>query len=1211
MGLTYVFLFVSLLQVNATPNSQPKISIDLENVTIKEVFLHIQSVSDYKFLYNTKHLDVNKKTSIKTSRESIEKILNILFKDVIDIDYEIIKNQVILKKRTLKAANSTIIRQSMQQNEVTGTVSDKNGLPLSGLTVYVSDREPASGQIQSDFIIRGTTTDFDGKFTLKAVTGYYLVVSGLGYKMSIQQITADTTVYDITLQEQTNELNEVVVVSSGYKEISKERVTGAYVGIKKSQLEKPASSISERLVGVVAGLQSTINPDGSIDFQVRGLSSLGANQKPLIVVDGFPIEGGFNPSDEVLGSGNPNIIGGFNTINPNDVESVTVLKDAAATSIWGAQAANGVIVITTKKGKKGKTSVSVSSFVRASSKIDLDYALTRASSADVIAYEQQAFDTDFFGSVFGGLPGMSASGRDLIPRSQAIVAMNEARLGRITDTERDVTLAMLANLDNSQQIKDYLLEAPLTTQHNISISGGNDRMTNSLSLLYEDRNGFYIGDETKRYLVNFNNRTNLSKNLIFDFGAMLQHNDIDTDSGDMLNTIRSLAPWDMLKNTDGSLTDMSYLQYYRPNLDVFVPFESFPYSDWSYNPIAEVQGRSFNTKELNARINAGLTLDIIKGLQLSSRIQYEIYNSNAENYYSDKTFEVRRFINETSGPEWNSGGIPTQLVPSGGILEQGKSEIRSYNFRNQLSFNRTFGEKHNIYFVGGTELRSRVRTTTANPPAFGYDPETLVTSELLGNINTATLWDFTPGRFANLLYNFSLAPEHQFTESTDRFFSLYGDLSYTFNDKYTIKGNYRTDASNTIAPDPSLRYNPFWSVGLGWNIGKEDFMDNIGWLDKLYIRSNYGIQGNIIPSASFSPLINLGGSLDDVTNQLTAQIVDFGNPELRWEETKSFNIATDFSILSGKINGSIDFYRKEGVDLLVDQGIPTVYGTGQQLLNNGRMVNKGIDISLGTYIPIKGQDIVWSGNFTFSHNKNEVTQFVRGPYRPFELYSGPTTSYREGFDANTLWAYQYAGLFDNGSGNMVPSVFGENGSQAQIGTSVPGDARNFFTNQGTTNAPTVIGIRNAFKIYDFDLSFIITGKFGHVFRRQGFNYYAYTGGGNTIVNEKYGEVANGDPNSIIPIPDGREQNYSFYGTFHPYMDYLTQDASHIRIQEVNLTYSLPKRITDKLGLNALSFYTQANNLGVILFNDFNEDPEFPKGTLRPQATYTFGMNLNF
>ncbi|WP_235183519.1 SusC/RagA family TonB-linked outer membrane protein [Cellulophaga geojensis] len=1211
-----IFLWCTTIFSFTTTNSfsqNAKISIKEDAVvSVDMVFDIIMEQTDYKFIYSEGFFDAYPKVVLHKGIIKANALLDKTLENS-DVSYEFLPNKtiVIVKKSNKKRA---------YQLQIKGKVVDELGVPLLGMNVYVTDRKQNGSDNKKDFLTRGTSTDFDGNFKIMGDVGNFLYVGGIGFETYTTEIVEGKTSYNIVLKEAISKLDEVVLVSTGYQKISKERATGSYVGVSKKQIEKPSSSIAERLTGVVAGLQTTTNADGSIDIQIRGQSSLSANAQPLIVVDGFPIDSGLDTFGDLgIVSGNtPNITGGFGTINPNDVESVTVLKDAAAASIWGAKAANGVIVITTKKGKKGRTNVSVSSFVRASSKIDLDYALARANSQETLAYEQAAFDTNFFGSILGNPPGNSPSTSDFGPYSQAIVAMNEARLGRISDADRDATLNYLSSLDNKKQIRDNLLSAPLITQHNIAINGGTEKMSNSLSLMYEDSKTYFQGDKQTKYLINFKNNTKLSKRLNFEFSAMLQHNDIDTNSGQadplfgtggMLNTIKSLAPWDMLKNEDGSLTDMSYLHYYRPNVDAYVPFNNFPYSDWSYNPITEINNRNLNTKQLNARINAGLTLDLIKGMKLSSRIQYEIFNSEAENYYSDKTFDVRQFINETSGPEWNFGGVPTQLVPKGGILEQGSSEIRSYNFRNQLSYNRTFGDKHNIDFIAGTEMSNRVFSTTSNPAAFGYDPDKLTTSRLLVDIESHSLWNFFPARLSSFFYNFDLAPEHSFTERTNRFFSMYGNLAYTYNNKYTVSGSYRTDAANIVAPDPKLRYDPFWSVGLGWHVDKEEFMNNVNWVDRLSLRATYGAGGNIIPSASFMPLINLSNSLNDVTNQITASVTDLGNPQLRWEKTYSWNLGADFSLFNSKLNGAIDVYNKQGKDLIVNQGLTSVYGTTSQLLNRGEMVNKGVEVSLGTTLPINGNDIVWSGNLTFSHNKNEITTFERGVYTASDLTAGPTTSYREGFDANTLWSYQYGGMFDFGTGTPEPTVIGVDGELAPLTTFVNGDARTFMEAQGTTNAPTIVGFRNSFKIYDFNLSFIVTGKFGHVFRRQSFNYNAVTGG-NTSVNEKYNEVANGDPNSIIPIPE-ISSRYFFYDRFYPYMNYLTENADHLRFQEVNLTYNLPNKVISKLGLNSLSFYAQANNVGVVLFNDFDEDPEFPKGTLRPQATFTFGMNLNF
>ena len=1175
----YLFLFCTVV-FGITPNyinsQNAKVHVPVSKVaTMDEIFDLIMSQTDYTFIYHVDLLKNYPSVSIKKGTLTVGDLLRLgLSKGSFNIEFTDSKTIVINKKALI-------------QKTVEGKVTDNNGLPIPGVNVIIKGHKS------------GVITDFDGKYKIDANTNDVLVFSYLGY--ADQEIPVqDKIVINVLLVQSVNKLNEIVLVSTGYQKVTQEKSTGSLVAITKEQLEKPAANISERLIGMVAGLQSTQNADGSIAFEIRGQTSLYADKAPLIVVDGFPVQDGFN------------------TVNPNDVESITVLKDAAASAIWGAKSANGVIVITTKKGKAGKTSVAVSSFLRVSKKLDLDYVLGRASSKQTLEYEQKAFDTDFFESPFGGPPPNSPNA--IAPFSQAITAMNEARLGRITSYERDAILSNLASLDNKKQIEDNLLQTPMVKQYNVSISGGSEKMTNNLSLLFQDSDTYFQGDNNKQYLINYGTNLKVNKKLKFDFSAMMQYNDVDKNSGqkdpiygtgDMLSLIKTLNPWDMLKNSDGSLADMSYLEYYKPNFDAYVPKSDFPYSDWSYNPITEIKNRELNTKQLNTRIQAGLTLDIIDGLSISSRIQYELFNSKSSNYYNDKTFEVRQFVNETSGPQWMDGEIPIQLVPKGGILEQGQMDITGYNFRNQINFNKTYAGKHDIDFIGGVELNNKILETNTSPTVFGYNKQTLQSSPLLGDYRTSAMWNYFPAQYAEYFYNFSVIPNSVFTENTTRFFSVYGNLTYTFNNKYSVSGSYRTDASNIISDDPKFRYNPFYSVGFGWQVGKEKFLAAALWLDRLHIRGNYGVNGNIDRSTSFKPLINLNASVDPVTLESTATISKFGNPTLRWEKTATYNLGIDFSIFKSVLYGSVDLYNKNGYDLIINQSISAVNGTENQKFNNGEMNNKGLEIALGTRMSIDN-NLSWSSTATFAYNKSKITSLFRSNYASYELSSGPTTSYVQGHNPNTLWSYQYAGLSNVGTQAnpvMIPTVVGDNGTKAPITNFVAGDARNYMQDQGTLVAPYTLGWRNSFKIYQFDLSFIITAKWGHVFRRQGFNYSPLAKG-NSVVNDKYDEVVNGDPNKIIPIPSA-EQRYYFYNRFYPFMDYLTADASHIRFQEINLSYSLPSQVIKSVGIDSFRLFCQVNNMGTILFNDFNEDPEYSKGTIRPQATFTVGMQLNF
>ncbi|GAB7087170.1 SusC/RagA family TonB-linked outer membrane protein [Marinifilum fragile] len=1175
MKITFMLLLVSVVQLSASVYSQNvRFDMKLTNKTLIEVFEEIRNNSEFSFVYDLDDVESITDINVSEKEASVEEILNSCLENT-NLTYEVIDKVVVVKQKPYVAPKS----EQQEKKTIKGKVTDDQGVPLPGVSVVIKGTNI------------GVATDIDGNYSLELESGKAVLIFSFVGMLPQEAVYYGQSEQNITLTSDTEQMAEVVV--TGYQTISKERATGAFEKVSISQIEKPSSSISERLVGMMAGVNTTVNADGEVDFEIRGQSSLLADAQPLIVVDGFPIEGNFS------------------SINPNDVASVTVLKDAAAASIWGAKSANGVIVITTKKAKKGKARIEFSSFFKIGNKLDLDYVNPRASSAETIEYEKRGFNSDLFGgAVYWGYPSQSladvGSGY-----SQAFVAMNEFKQGRISEAEMNTELTRLAGLNNQSQIKDHLLQNPVTQQYNLSISGGNERMSNILSIMYENNKNYFKENSVDKFMVNFRNKIEVAKWLDFEFGGMLQYND-KTNNGVSLGDIINLQPYDMLMDENGNLTDLSHMNYYKPVLDELVPKTAFPNSDWSYNPISEIKQRDFSTKDLNARIQAGLNFKLLEGLSYNTKILYEHFTTDTKKVYDANSFTMRRMVNETSTWDRNAG-VVTPNMPSGGALKQNSATIRNYNFRNQVNFNRTFADKHAINFVAGTEMSSRVYEYKGEPDVIGYDDDKLTVGRLLNDYSSSTkMWNGYPITYARYFYPINLDPQHYFSYSTDRYFSLYGNLSYTFNDKYTLTGSIRTDASNLITDDPKYRYSPFWSTDFGWQMGKEDFLKGVEWLDRLNLRGTYGYNGNVDKSTSFLPLISVSGTANIYTNETTANVSSFGNPTLRWEKTRSLDIGLDFSVLKSKLHGSIDVYHKKGTDLIVSQSIASMNGTTSQKFNNGEMVNKGIELKIGTSLPLLGNDIKWNGNFNFAYNKNEITSFYKASYGQYDLYNGGTYAYSEGLNANTLWSFEYAGMRNLGTEadpKMVPTVKGVDGDTYGLTRWTPGtDARKFMVAEGTTVAPYIVGFHNSFKIYDFDLSFIVTGKFGHVYRRHSFNYPAMTGG-NTNVNNKYSEVANGDPNKIVPIP-GNEPRYYFYDRFFPYMSYLTENASHIRFQEASLSYNLPKQIISKLGFERVKVYAQGNNLGTILWNDFGEDPEYPIGTLKPQATYTLGVKIS-
>ena len=456
--------------------------------------------------------------------------------------------------------------------------------------------------------------------------------------------------------------------------------------------------------------------------------------------------------------------------------------------------------------------------------------------------------------------------------------------------------------------------------------------------------------------------------------------------------------------------------------------------------------------------------------------------------------------------------------------------------------------------------------------------------------------------------------QNSFSYTTDRYFSAFGNLSYTFDDRYTVSGSVRTDASNLITDDPKYRYAPFWSVGASWQIGKEKFMQDVAWVDALTLRATYGYNGNVDKSTTFKPLVNINTSPNVVTGEYTGSMSSYGNPTLRWERTGTWNIGVDFSLLRGKLFGKIDVYNKHSEDLIASVSLPSVQGTSTMKLNNGELLNKGFEMEVGSSLRIS-PNVSWTGTLTLSYNKNRIKSLAVEPTGAYTLAmsDGSSDGWMEGYDINTLWCYKYGGLQNVGSATspvMKPTLVTKGGEYKTFDSWPSGDPLDHAYDMGTLVAPWNMAISTSFRVYDFDISLIITGKFGHKFKRESFNYPGISG--RSIPNSKYSEVVNCDPNEIVPLPQTEtETRYYFWNRFFPYMSYLVESASHMRLQEFNVTYNVPQKAVRKIGLRSLQVYAQCNNPFNVYFNKYNEDPEYPRGSIRLQASYTFGIKCKF
>lgn len=1082
--------------------------------------------------------------------------------------------------------------QAQQQGKgVSGRIVDENGEPLMGVTVVVPGTQ------------KMTVTDKNGQFFLAgADANDMLEVSYIG-KQTVRR-KAGASPMRIVVSDDVNLMDEVLV--TGYQTISRERATGAFGKVDSDHLSQPTANIGERLVGTVAGLSSVTDANGDISFQIRGLTTLVASNKdPLLIVDGFPVEASIS------------------TLNPNNIESVTVLKDAAAASIWGAKAANGVIVITTKDGKaaqnaEGGVKVSFNAMLKYSPKIDNDYYTANASSNEIIDWQIYTFKNNNFGRM--ALIGDGNSNNNLRYNynsySNLFVMLNENRLGYVTDSELEAYIAKIRTQDNSDQIKDYLLDNPFVQQYDLNIAQNSERVNSNFSLLYENNHQYLKGNKRDKYTFNANTTVKLYKWLDFNVNGTFHYN-IQENNGQAFKG----PGFEMLLDENGNYTDVvrSYESrndrfFYTPNIKRYLNWEEFPYQDWGYNPIQEMRGRDYTTKTLNARIQAGLNFKLAKGINFESKFQYEILNTDTRNIDDETTWATRSTINIAATSDKTRTGAVTANLPKGSILKQNRSYTDSYNWRNQFNLNRTFADRHEVTFIAGMEISDRVYKTVTNPPTYGYNDETLA----VGKITSLTYKNYFNSNttFSNYV--------NSYTYQHDRYFSAYGNLAYTLDGKYTLSASARTDASNLITDDPGYRYAPFWSIGGKWMASKEQFAQDWTWLDMLALRVTYGFNGNVDRSTTIQPVIKYNTAQDVLLQDYTATISSYGNPVLRWEKTGTIDVGFDISVLKGKLTAKFDFYNKKGKDLLATINLPAVTGAASNKINAAEMTNRGFELELGTYQ--RFGDVRWHGALTLSYNKNKIDKMIHASYTGFELSgqaeddSGMSADvrYREGYDANTLWSYAYGGMINTGtdaSPAWYPSIM-QGDKKVAVVDNQTGDWSDYMINSGTRVAPWNTSLSSTFSWKNFDLSFLITGKFGHKFRSLSFNYPMYAA---FLPNKAMSDAIsqNGDiyfPFAAEPYSDytygkamGSDMNW--WTRYTRYMEYGIESATLFRIQELTLAYTLPRSIVDMIGIGGLKVYLKGNNLHTFTFNKYDEDPEFPLGTIRPVAAYTLGLNI--
>ena len=1080
-----------------------------------------------------------------------------------------------------------------QQNQkrVSGIVVDASKMPIPGASVYISSSMVGSKTKEEgvlDGAMLGTTTDFDGNFEMNiSETIKSLVVSYMGFKTKTIDVSGTSINLTIVLEESTESLEEVVI--TGYQKIEKRKATSAYSTIAVSEIEQAGvATVDQMLTGQLPGVvvQPTSGAPGAPSkISIRGTATLNGSSDPLWVLDGIPLEGqdipkDFRDKDNIDNLQSFPIAG----LNPQDIESITVLKDAAATSIYGARAANGVIVITTKKGKKGSMRVNASANAFVTQKPD--YSKLNLMNSD------QKVDFELFLASRKDLTYQKDRGevaRILNTYNAYETFQNNGFSALSSDVQTEINNLRTQNTNWGNQ----LYQMAVNQQYNLSISGGNEQNTYYASAGFFDEKGGTIGTGQQRYNITLKDNFNLNDK--FKVGLALFASQNKTSSYITgADSYTNPARYARNANPYLRLTDDQGNYIYDPDL--------VERSDLNlqYNVLEERRNTSHDlvANSLKSIINADY--DLTDDLHFSTQLGLQ-FDFNRTEKFSDKNSYYTRKYRQRSQYTTPTGSA--YFMPEGGIIQNWNTDVFQYNWKTTANYNTSFEDVHELDVMLGTEFR-RNKNREIQTKGFGYNPNTLTTIPITNErVLTNPLFD---------------AYKKRYTENA--FASFFGTASYTYDRKYTVFSSLRYDGSNLFGVNPKYRYLPIWSVAGSWNVHQEDFMDAFELVSNLKLRGSYGIQGNI--DKNTSPFVL--GLYDNVsilpgTSEEIIQALGAPNPDLRWEKTTSSNVGIDLGLFNNKLNLTGDYYYRKSTDLIGLRAVPLESGYNFINTNWGTVSNRGFELSINT-LNISSSNFKWTSGFNISHNKSivEDIQIREESFKPS----------LKGYSANAIFAIKTAGLDSNGlplfwkDGRKVSAVEFYNLEEATDGSQLTREEhRNLYSYVGDGAPKFSGGFRNTFQYKQFDLrilsNFILNQtvqaapSYSPTLAQPGTNYSTQ------ILNAGTGNL----PALIGANSPGFNTNlvYSWYNSFddgktYDDLDIWVKDISYIRISSIRLSYAVPNKHLEKLKLTGLNFNIEGRNL-LVFGSDYDGyfDPE-TYGSLYAQPipkVISAGFNLTF
>lgn len=1037
------------------------------------------------------------------------------------------------------------------------------GAAISGTVYIMSDslRSPNAfvnvRMLPSNSSVR---SDGAGKFSFVAQPGDRTVIfSKVGFaklEFSVAELLARKAPLSIFMDQDQKSIEEVNV-SSGYQKLKQGAITGSVDVVDQELFNRTAgATVLQRLENITPGLLFNRGDAQSTDeFLIRGRSTITAEAQPLIVLDNFPFDGNLDD------------------INPLDIESVTILKDAAAASIWGARAGNGVIVLTSKKGASDRVNVNFQSSLALQGRPDL-YNVQTISSADRLEVDRFLYEQGHYAASFTG-PYYNRP----VPNFVELLAQGQGDMAALQEE--------LSSIDVRDDLSRYFYQNRTQQQHNVSFSGGRANNTFYYSAGYTEDLGALVGQKDQR--VNISARQNFGWDRGPKISMGLIYTDAKVTSGNNMGietsaSGRGFSPYADLVDANGNGLPI-YSDYRKPYVD---SVGGGLLKDWSYSPYDEIF-RSANTENRrDLQANVSLEQGLGFGLKISAFYKFQFQQRLGKQEDFEDSYIVRDRINNFSRIDYARNSV-VYNIPQGGFLLTNDNQRNVHQGRIQLDYHHSSADgRHSLDAIAGYEIR-KLTDRGQQYQFYGYRPEIGGVNSTVDNLSYFQMLSSGATSRIGLLQGMSGGFDH--------FLSMYANANYSYQGRYQLYGSFRKDEANLFGVATNQKGTPLWSIGGGWSIDREPWWE-ADWA-RIKLRTTYGVNGNISRAASAQQTINFASSGRSHSFR-SARITTPSNDQLRWENVRVFNVGSDVDFFNSKISGSIDYYVKNSTDLLARVPVNSTLGVQTVFANAANMQGKGLDLQLNTNLRLRGLN--YRASLIASWNENTVTRYLMPVSSSGSTYLPITINPIEGRTLYAVNSFEFQGL-DPQNGNPIGLLSGVPSSDySALYNTTPLSELKFH---GSAQ-PTFFGaFRNTFSYRDFEISFNLSYKTGYYFRRQSLYYSGLfaTFGGHSDYADRWqdpgDELSTNVPSMVYPQNTNRDNFYS-------YSSALVERGDHIRLEDVLLSYLFRFR-------NASSVRVFANfqNLNMILWKAApgKIDPYF-NNVVKDRMVSTVGLSFS-